>query len=178
MQGASGGGSGASGDPASAPGGATPELMLQPACSPVARRRGENWAVPDALPQSTGITRPIRVECYFDRLVIEPEPGRTGPRTTIVIADTTEAAVDDFAAQIQRRLAGWGTAGQGMYWKPVLQLRVYPGGEMRAAELRVLLDGSGLIVAPPPESPAALSPTPSTPAPMPRAPRLRASRAS
>ena len=40
----------------------------------------------------------------------------------------------------------WGIAGRGLYWKPVLNLYVNPGGERRAAELEVLLERSGLEI--------------------------------
>jgi hypothetical protein len=37
-------------------------------------------------------------------------------------------------------------AGRGMYWKPLLQVHVGPGGEQRFADLTALLDGSGIAV--------------------------------
>ena len=44
------------------------------------------------------------------------------------------------------RLDTWGIAGHRMYWKPILQVQVQPGGDARYAELARLLDGSGIIV--------------------------------
>ena len=36
--------------------------------------------------------------------------------------------------------------GRGMYWRPILQIDVAPAAEFRYAELKALLDNSGLIV--------------------------------
>jgi len=44
------------------------------------------------------------------------------------------------------RLAAWGIAGRGMYWRPVLHVYVAPEAEQRFAELSALLEGSGLTV--------------------------------
>jgi hypothetical protein len=43
-------------------------------------------------------------------------------------------------------MEAWGMAGRGMYWRPVLQVRVAAGAERRFAELAALLEGSGLTV--------------------------------
>ena len=43
-------------------------------------------------------------------------------------------------------LKAWGIAGRGMYWRPVLLIEVTPDAEFRYAELKALLDNSGLIV--------------------------------
>jgi hypothetical protein len=40
----------------------------------------------------------------------------------------------------------WGIAGRGMYWRPILSIEVTPDAEFRYAELKSLLDDSGLIV--------------------------------
>jgi hypothetical protein len=37
-------------------------------------------------------------------------------------------------------------AGNRMYWRPILQVQVAPGGEERFRDLAVLLEGSGLTV--------------------------------
>ena len=51
-----------------------------------------------------------------------------------------------FISAIWGHIEGWGIAGRGMYWRPVLQVWVAPGGEERFADLSALLDGSGLTV--------------------------------
>jgi hypothetical protein len=43
-------------------------------------------------------------------------------------------------------MEGWGIAGKGMYWRPVLKIRVAPGAEQRFNELSYLLEGSGMTV--------------------------------
>ena len=63
---------------------------------------------------------------------------RLGPRTA--------SSINAFISAIWGHIEGWGIAGRGMYWRPVLQVRVAPGGEERFADLAALLDGSGLTV--------------------------------
>ena len=50
--------------PAKAGGAAPPSMALT---------KGPNWALPDSTATATGITRPITVHCYPDRLVIMPD---------------------------------------------------------------------------------------------------------
>ncbi|MDO4425248.1 MAG: hypothetical protein Q4D17_05745, partial [Planctomycetia bacterium] len=40
----------------------------------------------------------------------------------------------------------WGEAGPGMIWKPILRVRVAPDAREQFERLKILLDGSGLIV--------------------------------
>ncbi|MCU0872273.1 MAG: hypothetical protein MUE50_08000, partial [Pirellulaceae bacterium] len=41
--------------------------------SPMASTKGPNWALPESTATATGITRPIIVHCYPDRLVVMPD---------------------------------------------------------------------------------------------------------
>jgi len=111
----------------------------------LAELRGRNWALPNAADQSIGVTRPIRVACSADQLVILPE-SRTGTRKTVALHGSTDSAVDEFVSAIWKHVEGWGIAGAGMYWKPVLRVEVAPGGEQRFQQLRQLLDRSGIDV--------------------------------
>ena len=51
-----------------------------------------------------------------------------------------------FVAAVWEHMQTWGIAGRGMYWKPVLYVHPSPTGHQRAADLKVLLDRSGLEV--------------------------------
>lgn len=109
----------------------------------LAQMRGRNWGLPGATAGSVPITRPIRVDCYADRLVIAPEEGRgkevrLGPRT--------RDSMDEFVAGVWDHMDSWGIAGRGMYWRPVLSVRVAPGAEQRFEETQSLLEGSGLKI--------------------------------
>jgi hypothetical protein len=111
----------------------------------LAKKRGRDWGIPDAARKSTAITRPITIDCYPDRLVIVPDGG-FGQAKQIPLGLRTEYSIDKFVAAVWEHLDSWGIAGNGMYWHPLLKVRVAPGGEKRFQDLTILLDGSGLKV--------------------------------
>ncbi len=112
--------------------------------SPVGRR-GEYWGLRDATRGAVGITRPIRVECYADRLVVISDRGPANNRV-VPLGKSTESSIDTFISAIWGQMEAWGMAGRGMYWRPVLQVSVAPDARQRFAELATLLEGSGLAV--------------------------------
>jgi hypothetical protein len=106
----------------------------------LAKGRGEGWAAPHLTVGAIAVSRPIIVECHDDRLVVLPE------RKTIPLDTHTADVVDQLVHIVHDHMHGWGVAGDGLYWKPELVCRVYPNGTIRYAELKSLLDGSGLDV--------------------------------
>jgi hypothetical protein len=110
-----------------------------------AKHRAPDWGLQDAPRGSVPITRPVVVECRSDRLMLQPEQGRGGDPVA-VMASGTESTIDELISAIWDRMGQWGMAGRGMYWRPVLHVRVAPGGEQRYADLQALLEGSGLEV--------------------------------
>jgi hypothetical protein len=96
--------------------------------------------------QSTGITRPIAVEVYPDRLVLLPERGEAGSPVVVPLPGSTRAALDPFVAAVWTHMERWGMAVAGGYWKPVLKVQVAPGAETRFADLDALLRDSGMVV--------------------------------
>jgi hypothetical protein len=111
----------------------------------LAKTRGRNWGLPDANQSAVAITRPIRVECHSDRLVIVPERGLGQPRT-IDVREGTETSVDAFVSAIWDYMEAWGKAGRGMYWRPVLNVYQGQDGGPTVSELEALLQDSGLLV--------------------------------
>jgi hypothetical protein len=111
----------------------------------LAERRGEDWGLRDAARGSVGVTRPIRVECRADRLVVISDRSAADNKV-IPLGPRTASSIDTFISAIWGHIEGWGIAGRGMYWRPVLQVSVAPGAEDRFADLAALLDGSGLTV--------------------------------
>jgi hypothetical protein len=111
----------------------------------LAAKRGQDWALPDAAHGSVPVTRPIRVECRADQLVIVPEAGLSGGKT-ISLGTRTETSIQAFISAVWEHMETWGIAGRGMYWRPILNVYVAPGGEQRFADLQMLMDGSGLKV--------------------------------
>jgi hypothetical protein len=92
-----------------------------------------------------GVTRPLRLDVAADRIVFDPVDG-SGARQEIPCAGRTEDAIEKLVSTMWEQMRGWGIAGRGMYWKPVLNIHVTRGGQQRAQELKDLLAGSGLDV--------------------------------
>jgi hypothetical protein len=125
----------------------------------LAATRGQDWALPGAARGSVAITRPIRVHCHPDRLVIVPEAGLGGGKT-VPLGQHTEEAIDEFVSAVWEYMELWGIAGRGMYWRPVLHVDVGPGAERRFEQISILLEGSGLAVDPRQEEPGDEPPVP------------------
>ncbi len=111
----------------------------------LAAKRGEDWGLRNAGRGSVGVTRPIHIECYGDRLVVISERGSATNRV-IPLGPRTAASIDPLISAIWEQMEVWGMAGRGMYWRPSLQVDVAPDAERRFRELSVLLEGSGLTV--------------------------------
>jgi hypothetical protein len=111
----------------------------------LAAKRGEDWALPDAARGSVPVTRPIKVECRPDQLVVFPESDRSEAKT-VPLGSRTEVSTDAFISAVWEHMDAWGIAGRGMYWRPILNVYVAPGAEQRFADLQALLAGSGLKV--------------------------------
>ena len=101
--------------------------------------------MPNAARGSVGITRPIHVRCFADRLEFLPESG-TAAGKAVPLGTRTEDAIDGLVSAVWEHMKPWGIGGRGMYWRPILKVEVAPGAETRYAELKSLLDNSGLIV--------------------------------
>ena len=111
----------------------------------IAESRGNNWALPRVGNGLVAVTRPIRVECYADRLVVVGRGGTAG-RQVISVLGPIRPEMEKIVSAVWDQMKSWGIAGRGLYWKPVLNVYVQPGMERRAGELKQLLDGSGLDV--------------------------------
>jgi hypothetical protein len=111
----------------------------------LADRRGENWGLPNAARGSVGITRPIHVRLFADRLEFLPESGAAAGKV-VPLGVRTEDAIDELVSAVWEQMKPWGIGGRGMYWRPILKVEVAPGAETRYAELKSLLDNSGLIM--------------------------------
>jgi hypothetical protein len=113
--------------------------------SSLAKSRGKNWGIQHVARGSIPITRPVRLLCYQDRLLLAPIDETYEPKAIAFTGDTRDS-VDPLVAAVWDQTRQWGIAGKGMYWRPVLSIDVQPGGQDRYEELRRLLDDSGLIV--------------------------------
>ncbi len=112
----------------------------------LANARGVDWALPDATVDAVGIKRPIRVICDAERLVLVPERGTPNQAQVFKHHGSLQAVIDPFVNSVRERLRGWGIAGRGIYWKPVLHVEVNDGANSNFAQLVGLLEDSGIQV--------------------------------
>lgn len=110
------------------------------------KRRGRNFGLPDYDEAKTEITRPIRVVCSADRLVLMPERGVEPFPRTILLTEDPQQNLDQVISNIWSRMDRWGIAVPGGYWKPVLEVQVTADAEARYQQLRSLLEDSGLVI--------------------------------
>lgn len=111
----------------------------------LAEKRGEDWGLREAARNSVAVTRPIRIVCHADRMEVVFNRGPAGTRI-LAFGPRTESSIDPLIAAVWEQMESWGMAGQGMYWRPVLQVHVAPGAEQRFNDLVALLEGSGLVL--------------------------------
>ncbi len=131
-------GAGTAGAGMAGAGGAAPQSM--------ANTKGANWALPNSTATATGITRPITIHCYPDRLVIMPDRRSNREPKTVALQAQTRDSMEELVSAIWTHIETWGMAVSGGYWKPALKVTVFPGAETRFWELQALLAGSGLDV--------------------------------
>ena len=73
----------------------------------LANERGRNWAIQNNTNASVPITRPIRIECWNDRLILVPDARDQQPQV-IPLADRTDEAVDQLVAAVRVHTQGLG----------------------------------------------------------------------
>ena len=108
-------------------------------------KREEDWGLRNPANASVGVTRPIRIECYRDRLVVVSERGPAYNKQ-VAVGPRMASSVDPFISAIWEHMESWGIAGRGMYWRPVLEIEVAPDAQQCFSDLNALLNGSGLTV--------------------------------
>ncbi|MDR2755632.1 MAG: hypothetical protein LBC20_07985 [Planctomycetaceae bacterium] len=111
----------------------------------VPSKRADNWALRDAAPFTTAVSRNIKIQCESNQYVLVPQTGLLGVRV-IPITNSVYEATDKLVTVIWEFMDSWGIAGEKMYWRPVLQVKVLPGGEQRFQELKSLLQNSGVVI--------------------------------
>ena len=111
--------------------------------------RGKDWALPQKPARAVAVRRTIHVTVCRDQLAVLPD---SAPATAaasgkqIPMRGDTVESLDEFVKQVRDHVDGWGMAGNGLYWRPVIALSVGPDGERRAADLARLLKNSGLEI--------------------------------
>ncbi|MFP6620975.1 MAG: hypothetical protein VB877_16650 [Pirellulaceae bacterium] len=110
------------------------------------RQRKPGWGLPKRQMGAIGISRPVRVICTTDRLIIVPgRYERLAPFTTQTQGDVVDS-LDSFVASLWSYMENWGIAVAGGYWKPILKVEVRPGADNHFKTLKQLLESSGIEV--------------------------------
>ena len=116
----------------------------------IADARGSDWAIKQAMNNAVPIRRPIQVVVRENQIALLPSrhtrrgAGATG--TVILLNQPLQKISDEFAGALKERIQEWGLAGNGLYWRPVLELRVGPEAQHTADRLVRLLKNSGVDV--------------------------------
>lgn len=133
---------------ASNPSGTVVEIAPQTVSRDLAEARGDNWALERKGAAAVPVRRSIQVIVRDDRFAILPEQAASRDASDagreIPLSGPTSKHVDDIVAAVQQHVRGWGIAGRGLYWRPVLVVHVGPDGTNRAQELTRLLRNSGI----------------------------------
>jgi hypothetical protein len=108
--------------------------------------RGKDWALPQTSHGATGITRPIGIALYVDRIAILPEQGIQALPRVIPMPHGPDSVLEEFVSAIWEHTSQWGVALPGGYWKPLLQVYVTPGAVPQFQQLESLLEDSGLVI--------------------------------
>jgi hypothetical protein len=109
------------------------------------KTRGKNWAIRNANPGMIPIRRTIQILIRDDALVILPEAAGAAGKE-FAFSTSSDAAYDELLSAVDERIHDWGMAGEGLYWRPVIELRVAPNGDGRVDQLVQLLEHGGAEV--------------------------------
>ncbi len=128
---------------------ARPSLKIAPQVS-IAESRGSDWAVQKAMRSAIPVRRTIRVVVRQNQLALLPSrhaaDGAEAAGTAISLDQSPDRISEEFVAALKTRIDEWGLAGNGLYWRPVLELYVGPDAGETAARLNHLLRDSGVEV--------------------------------
>ena len=114
------------------------------------KARGANWAIASAGPGMIPIRRTIQVVIRGDAVAVLDEQSATNPATAtgreFQFQDSPEVAYEEALTAIEAKIKDWGMAGDGLYWRPVVELKVGAGGERRTNDWLRLLKNGGFEV--------------------------------
>ena len=108
---------------------------------------GEDWALRFKNTGAVPFSRFLQVACRNDRIVIGAERG-IDFRREIPMQDEPAAAIYHLIQIVHERTERWGMAGDGMFWRPILEVKIEPGGERNFVQLSQMLRGSGIRIEP------------------------------
>jgi hypothetical protein len=112
----------------------------------LANSRGANWAIASQPKNSTPISRPVRIRCEANQLVLLADLTAEDAQRTVPVTGPTVSAIPQFVKTVEERVERWGLAGKNMYWSPELIVEVTSDAEQRYSDLEKLMENSGWIV--------------------------------
>ena len=116
----------------------------------IADSRGKNWAIARGSRSSVAIRRPIQVVVRKNQIALLPSrhanEGVEATGSVISLNQSTKQISDEFVEALRTRVDQWGLAGNGLYWRPVLELHIGPDAAQTARGVSQLLRGSGVEV--------------------------------
>ena len=112
--------------------------------------RGKNWAIADGRPGTIPIRRSIQIVVRGDALAILPEASATDDASAhgreFRFGNSPDEAYEELIAAVEKRIRDWGMAGEGLSWRPVVELKVSADADGRVDELMRQLKYSGVEV--------------------------------
>ena len=134
-------------------GGSTSLSLTRPSSEGMAGRRGGSAFGGGDQKAQIPVRRAIRVVVRQNRLSVLPDRYEmsgagwigSGGRD-VKLQGATRLAIDELVAGLREHVEQWGIAGHGLYWRPVLALKIAPGGQARARDLVRLLENSGIEI--------------------------------
>jgi len=128
----------------------SPSLQFTAGQSSIAESRGSDWAVQRAMRGAVPIRRPIQVVVRNSQIALLPSRhvtrGTEATGVVISLDQPLDRVSHEFVAALKVRIDEWGLAGNGLYWRPVLELHVGPDAGRTASKLMQLLKNSGVEV--------------------------------
>lgn len=114
------------------------------------KSRGKNWAIASGRPGTIPIRRSIQIAVRDDAVIILPEASPTNEASAagqeFKFGNAPDEAYEDLISAVEQRIRNWGIAGEGLYWRPVVELKIGPESDQRVNELMRYLKFSGVEI--------------------------------
>ncbi len=141
---------GSSGSSASAAQASAASISISNKTQSIAESQGRNWAIQQGKRGAVPIRRPIEVVVRKNQIAILPSrhsnQDAVATGTTVSLNQPIEKISNEFVEALKNRIKEWGIAGNGLYWRPVLELKIGPDAKHTAYEITHLLKDSGVEV--------------------------------
>jgi hypothetical protein len=98
-------------------------------------RKNINPSSEELPPSVRSITRTVKLRCESDKFVLVKQAGLAFEKTVRISTPPNEA-FEQIVKAVMEYQESWGSAGDGIVWKIVLQVKVQPGGEEPLKELQ------------------------------------------